>query len=266
VFHYLMSRRSEGLARPISRTVAFFVLLAHSLPVALARTIRRYLWWLLGLSVLFILFPGIDILVATPFYGGDGFPWGHEPFVRSLRQGVEIIATTSALVLVIAFCVHRLSGRSLNSRNGRVLLFLIAAYIVGPGILVNAVLKEFWGRARPYQVEIFPPGEAEFSRAYVITDQCASNCSFVSGDVSIAFMMVGFALVLPRRYRRGAAAVALGYGCAVAFLRVFVGAHWFSDVVLSAMFTLGVMGALYHLIVHQRWRLVVSCWRNTAPG
>ena len=48
-------------------------------------------------------------------------------------------------------------------------------------LLVNALLKDHWGRARPNETTLFG-GDGAFSGPFVIAGQCARNCSFVSGE------------------------------------------------------------------------------------
>lgn len=76
--------------------------------------------------------------------------------------------------------------------------FVVLALALGPGLVVNAVLKEHVGRARPAQLETFG-GEASFSPAWTLSDQCAENCSFVSGDVAAAAAMLAPALLVAAR-------------------------------------------------------------------
>ena len=65
---------------------------------------------------------------------------------------------------------------------------MIHAFCFGPGLVVNGVLKAFWGRARPSQILEFG-GAAQFTPPVQIADQCARNCSFVSGEASGVTML-----------------------------------------------------------------------------
>lgn len=116
------------------------------------------------------------------------------------------------------------------------LAFVVAAGILGPGMVVNWGFKENWQRARPYQVENFG-GPQKFSRATVMTDQCNNNCSFVSGHVSCGVFLISLGLVHRRRQRRWAVA-GVAAGLAIGFARMADSAHWFSDVLWAFPITL----------------------------
>jgi len=76
----------------------------------------------------------------------------------------------------------------------RELVYLMLTLALGPGLLVNSVLKEHSGRARPVQTVDFG-GTQQFSAAWVWADQCRTNCAFVSGHAAVSTwpVAVGFA-------------------------------------------------------------------------
>ena len=125
-------------------------------------------------------------------------------------------------------------------------LYLIAVVAIGPGLVVNVVFKDHWGRARPRDVVEFGGAKA-FTPAFVISDQCPKNCSFVAGHPSMAFAMVALALVAARKRRAWLIALALTVGAVVGFGRIVQGGHFLSDVVFSAIFTVAVAAGLYRL-------------------
>jgi lipid A 4'-phosphatase len=116
------------------------------------------------------------------------------------------------------------------------LAFVVLCGALGPGLLVNSGFKEHWQRARPYEVQNFG-GNAQFTRAGLITDQCHNNCSFVSGHVACGFFFASLMLVAPRR-RRMWAAVGLGAAVLIGFARMADMAHWLSDVLWAGPITL----------------------------
>ena len=56
-------------------------------------------------------------------------------------------------------------------------------------IIVNVLLKGFWGRARPNDI-LELGGEENFSAWFQYSDACSTNCSFVSGDASVGFSLI----------------------------------------------------------------------------
>jgi lipid A 4'-phosphatase len=116
------------------------------------------------------------------------------------------------------------------------LAFFVAAGIFGPGLVVNAVFKDNWQRARPYQVENFG-GSQQFTRAAVITDQCHNNCAFVSGHVACGFFLSTLMLV-SRRRRLAWAVCGTLTGLVIGFARMSNMDHWLSDVLWAYPITL----------------------------
>src|SRR5262249_62173504 len=89
-----------------------------------------------------------------------------------------------SLVLLVA---NRLVGRPiLRGIDTPRLLLILLTFLVGPGLIVNSMLKQYWGRARPIEIHQFG-GDAQFSRAGIPATQCRRNCSFPSGDAAAAF-------------------------------------------------------------------------------
>ena len=138
--------------------------------------------------------------------------------------------------------------------------FLFTLYLLVPGLLVNGYLKAHSGRARPGDVAEFG-GAHLFTRAGAFTDQCARNCSFVSGEVSAATVL-GVALWLwaslegwQRVYLR-----VLGLAVVVftAVQRVMTGRHFPSDAVFAALITLTAAWALAAVFSGQAGRALAA--------
>jgi lipid A 4'-phosphatase len=77
------------------------------------------------------------------------------------------------------------------------------------------------------------------------TDQCANNCSFVSGEAAAIFMpFCALGLVVPRWTLALLAAGTL-CGLAAGFVRIAQGAHFFSDVIFAGVFMAMTAGLAY---------------------
>ncbi len=193
---------------------------------------------IVALSLLFVLWPQLDLAISGRFADAAGFPLRLDPTIAVFNNGLLIVSRwLSGLLLlatILAFTVRRWSRLHALRRP---LLFLVVAAALGPGLLVNVVLKEGSGRARPVTVQEFG-GSKQFTPAYVIADQCADNCSFVSGHASIAAMpMAGWFVARSRRARRGWLLGGLAFALVAAVFRVIVGAHFASDALLAIAFT-----------------------------
>jgi lipid A 4'-phosphatase len=199
-----------------------------------------------------VLLPGIDLWVSALFYRpADGFFLGDWVVFRAIRDGLPYVVVIFVVALSALLVLALLRRRTILGLDGRAALFLLLALALGPGLTVNTIFKDHWGRARPAQIVEFG-GDKQFSRAFVPSDQCARNCSFTAGDPSIGFYLVSIAFLAtaPRRRRWGVAG-AVVLGAALGVVRIAQGGHFLSDVIASGFLVYGVSGLLHRaLIVH----------------
>ena len=107
--------------------------------------------------------------------------------------------------------------------------------IIGPVLIVNGILKETSGRARPRHVTEFG-GTKQFTPAFVFTDQCDKNCSFVCGHASAGFYFVSLALLFKGRKKKIIFWSAVTAGGIIGLIRIMMGGHFLSDVIFSFVF------------------------------
>jgi len=206
----------------------------------------------LVLSVaLFAWAPGIDLFVSRLFHSASGFALADWRPLRLLEGTIPWISYGIGALVLIGAMWLRFIGRPLWRLDRNALIFIAAATALGPGLIVNAALKDNWGRARPYQVEEFG-GSKTFTPPLVPSDQCARNCSFVSGHAALAFSLVSFAFLLPAgRRRRIGLTTALGFGALVGLGRIAAGHHFLSDVIDAALISIATSWLLHRwLVVH----------------
>lgn len=202
--------------------------------------------------VLFWSVPEIDLFVSRLFYDPQhGFWLAASPPIRAVNASIRWVTWAILLVALVGAVWLRLVRRPLWRLDRNALIFLVAALAIGPGILVNTVLKDHWGRARPYQIEAFG-GTRQFTPAPLPADQCAHNCSFVSGHAAVGFCLVAFAFLLPvGRQRDIAVGAALVFGALIGLGRVAAGHHFLSDVVDAGLLVIGTTWLLHRwLVVH----------------
>jgi len=201
---------------------------------------------------LFYWVPQVDLFVSGLFYDpAHGFTLANWPPVHDLTASIRWITWAILLIPLAGAAWLRFVGWPIWRFNRNALIFLIAALTVGPGILVNTVLKDHWGRARPYQIEAFG-GQHQFTPAPLPADQCDRNCSFVSGHAALGFSLVMFAFLIPAgRTRTIALAAALSFGALVGLARIAAGHHFLSDVVDAGLLVVGTTWLLHRwLVVH----------------
>lgn len=216
---------------------------AESGPLAIA-----CLAYLAVISVFFTIFPSIDLAATSLFHrAGEGFPLASQPFFMRLRELgpflVKLIAGSCAAILLFAF----LTGRIPEGLRLRTPLFLLSTLAIGPGVVVNALFKNNWGRPRPNAVDAFG-GDAPYVPVWRITDHCDTNCSFVSGEASSSFWLIALAFVAPPAWRKAVLVAVLPLVVALSANRVAFGGHFLSDTLISWGLTLLVIVAVHHLL------------------
>lgn len=224
--------------------------MSTALPLHDARTPRLFLA-VLALSVVAALvptlWPATDLTLAALFTGPTpaiaSVNWW---WVSGINLYVPALFRIGLGLCFVAWLVVTLGQRWKAWRLP--LAFVVLAGIMGPGVVVNAVFKDNWQRARPYQVENFG-GTQQFTRAAVITDQCDNNCSFVSGHVTCGFFFATLLLV-HRRRKTAWALVGTAAGLVIGFARMSDVAHWFSDVLWAYPITLATSWLVWRGLVY----------------
>ena len=199
---------------------------------------------------LFLLLPQIDLQTSALFYTAErGFVAKNWAPVAALYNSIPWLAWGIAVVVGFGTCWLLVVGLPLWRLDRKALCFIALSTALAPGIIVNTVLKDHWGRARPHQIWAFG-GTREFSPAPLPAAQCPHNCSFPSGHAALGFSLVAFALVLPPgTARRCGVAAALGFGALIGLARIAQGAHFLSDVVYAGLLVYGIAAALHWWIV-----------------
>jgi lipid A 4'-phosphatase len=206
-------------------------------------------------GLVFGLFPEIELRVAQHFHdivdaGGSTFSWRLYPPLMLARDIGLWVSTAIIIPVLIALVIKFILPTHKLLIPGRAIIFLVATLALGPGLLVNVILKDHWGRSRP--IDITQLGGVEhYVRWWDPRGDCPNNCSFVSGDVSGAFWTLAPAALTPPAWRPVAYGAALALGTAMAAFRVMAGAHFVSDVVFAGVFTFLVIWLAFALIY--RW-------------
>ena len=192
-------------------------------------------------SLFFALFPGVDVWFSSLFYvPGGGFPTGTIPISLALRElGSDLVRIAVVALLVIVVLKFAVPTRP-SLVAPRDTLFILATLVVGPGILVNWVFKDHWGRPRPVSIDAFS-GSHAFLPAWHMSDACTSNCSFVSGEASSAIWLIALAVLVPLVWRPLTVRILAVLALILSLNRIAAGGHFLSDVLLAWWFTLLVM-------------------------
>jgi membrane-associated PAP2 superfamily phosphatase len=208
-------------------------------------------WWLFN-------FNPIDVEVARRFYApaavtDGGWPWVSVWWVRLVNDHLITIITVSAAVGSLLLWVL---GDRTDMRLRFAGMFLFVSLAVGPGLVVNGVLKSEWGRPIPKDV-VGLGGDHPFH--YISNpgisgppERGGDGRSFPSGHASVAFWTSAFYILLRRRRPRLAVAALCGtlaFGTLVSFTRIAAGRHFLSDVVFSGIITFAINCLVYNALL-----------------
>tara|TARA_Y100001970_G_scaffold22886_1_gene26664 strand:+ start:4604 stop:5932 length:1329 start_codon:yes stop_codon:yes gene_type:complete len=119
--------------------------------------------------------------------------------------------------------------------------FVYLAGITTLVILINILLKGLWGRVRPNDIVEFG-GKDNFTPWYEFGGGCISNCSFVSGDASVGFMLVAFYLITKKNIYFY---LSLFSGASLGLIRIMAGGHFLSDIVFSQIIVTAFISVLF---------------------
>lgn len=235
-------------ASPAKRTLPY----SQSLPSFVA---LFTVWW--ALLLLFNKVPAIDISVASYFFS-DGvcaapkvaneicgaFAFDKNVFFASLRS-ITLIIPYMAIAVLIA--VPLMSGRRLGSRwrtpETDLSIAALISLALGCGLIVNLILKEFSGRPRPRDTDLFGGG-LDFVQAGSFAGKCIKNCSFISGEASSGGWLLCLVLLLPPRLRLPLGLPLGIISIAMPVMRVMTGAHYLSDAVLGWLSSLVIFAGV----------------------
>ena len=146
------------------------------------------------LAVFVTVGPELDIYISSLFYYGD------KQFLIQSYYPVSILFRKILLPLLINICFYSSFFLRflplqkfilvISFQCQRLFLFGFLGAITML-LVVNVILKNMWGRVRPNDVSYFN-GIHDFTPWYKISNSCTSNCSFVSGDSSVGFLLIVF--------------------------------------------------------------------------
>lgn len=218
-----------------------------------------YLLLCVAAAAAFALAPSLDIGAARLFYRpGEGFPFPLRDWapVAFLHDWVPLITKLVVAGLALAALAWAVPALARFRPRPMVIAYIALSLALGPGLITNALLKEYSGRARPAQVTEFG-GPKAFTPAFHPAQQCDTNCAFVSGHAATGFYLVTFALLLaPGVRRRAAIAGAVAAGGLFGLARMAEGGHWLSDIVFAGLVNIAVAWALHY------WMLVRPATRQ----
>jgi membrane-associated PAP2 superfamily phosphatase len=154
---------------------------------------------------------------------GNHFPW--DVLYRFAPVPAILLAVSAALVLLISFFRHQLSPWRKKA------IFFLLLLALGPGLVINVLLKGHLGRPRPRQIVEFG-GTHEFTQCWQ-PGTGGSNSSFPSGHAAIAFFLMSPWFILRDKKKHFAEVFLVSgllFGTLVGIARILQGGHFVTDI------------------------------------
>jgi lipid A 4'-phosphatase len=200
-------------------------------------------------SLVMFLFSQIDLTISGWFYHPpQGFllEYYYERLYLDILRNFLVYFTYGFIAIITVMLIIGLYFKSMKMPlSPKNCVFLLICFGLAPGILVNDILKNHWGRPRPIQVQQFG-GDKIFIPAWVKSTECEKNCSFTSGETANVFCYLALLFIIPRKKWIGA--VILSMGVLIMFERMAQGAHFFSDVLLSGLLDYLAIWLIYQIM------------------
>ncbi|MDD2332012.1 MAG: phosphatase PAP2 family protein [Candidatus Cloacimonetes bacterium] len=163
-----------------------------------------------------------------------------------------LIAVASLLLFALSYSRQRfLKYRKMG-------LYLTLCMLLGPGLLVNSILKENWGRPRPRELIEFG-GKYEYEKPLTI-DKESSGKSFPCGHATMGFYFFALYFLLRGKNDRRKLLYAhlflilgLFYGTWIGIARMAQGGHFASDVLWA-----GALIYLSSFLIHRALGMQMS--------
>jgi len=174
---------------------------------------------------------------SGPWQDAAPLPWG---FLAGLTTWVALALAVAGIGLAIRARRARRSDPATSRRSMQSALVVLLGLALGPGILVNVILKDHCHRPRPRQT-LGLGGDFTYVAPMHIGPV---GKSFPCGHSAVGFACIALAGVVEARRRGVRAAIVAGsllLGTLLGLGRIATGAHFASDVLWSGILTCGTV-------------------------
>jgi membrane-associated PAP2 superfamily phosphatase len=204
--------------------------------------IQKHKRWLYPTFLLLLITPftpWLDLSIENHFYEQGNDPVTHfvnSPFNNFVYNYLSYLAFAAVGIAGLAFLISFI--RNPHWRNHSLAIML--TMIIGAGLIVHVVLKEYWGRPRPRQIENYGGNQVYHPVWKPQLNPPEPSKSFTCGHCTMGFFFFALYFVGLRtgnRYLKwGGLAAAIILGAMLGWARMAQGGHFFSDVIYSAYF------------------------------
>ena len=203
----------------------------------------RLIWAGLFFAVAaFIQFPQLDLQIASHYYRPElGFIYSQDPVVLALYNWTPWIGRILVLAMFLFWLFNKPISHLLQ-RQGRpdwserskgpwrhMAAITVICALLGPGLVIEGVLKNVMGRPRPVQV-IELGGTDPFHGPFQPGPDPSHHRSFVSSHAAAGFALMSLGLTCGPVWRRRWLLISIVAGSVIGLGRMMQGGHFFSDI------------------------------------
>jgi len=183
-----------------------------------------------------LAYSNLDIGIQRLLYSESGgwFYRNTNPWLFFYRYGIIPAITLGAAAFSLFLSSLWLQNLKKYRKQA---LYIVMALLLGPGLIVNTMLKDHWGRPRPSEISQFD-GSKTFHKVWQ-KGNSGSGYSFPCGHASMGFFLLSPYFLFRGRSKRwaiGFLTVGLVYGLLMGLGRMMQGQHFISDVIWSGGF------------------------------
>ncbi len=217
------------------------------------------LWIISALFLAFFaLMPRIDPWVSALFVNEAGNGADRWPAVSAMRWIVYRLMVAGVMVTIVCMIITLATRKMILGMDWRAFVFASLSCLTGPAILANFLLKGNVPRSRPRDLLEFG-GDMDYTAVLDFSGKCTGNCSFVSGEVATAAALFGiWVFVTTGRKRIFFLVASILVALFVGAIRVMMGAHFLSDVLLAWCFSMLACSFAWYWCYHSAWSPFVN--------
>ena len=156
----------------------------------------------------------------------------HSAALNATAQAIDFL-TSTGIIFAILFLINFLAKREERRQLAKIIFWSIIANLV----VVEVIIKNLVQRARPFDAltEVIKVGGEPWTY------------SFPSGQTALAFgVAIAYILIFPKKLETY---LILTFAIIVGLIRIYLGDHYPSDVVVGAMIGSAITVAIYRILI-----------------
>ena len=169
----------------------------------------------------------LELKLSHLIYQDNQWETGNENLWHWFYKWGPTPSNLSGIFCLIYWFYQKVIRKAENINTG-LILFPLLTLLIGPGIMVNLVGKELWGRPRPVNCIEFG-GKYQFKH---VSEPCYSSNqkSFPSGHAASGFHICALSIYFRKKWKFYSFYFFASWGILISTARLLQGGHFISDI------------------------------------